>query len=753
MQNRQTNLANWPRDCDKSGAISLDADSLLKLLESKGRLNGFLNGYESRIQQQEMMQAVIRAFNSKHISLIEAGTGTGKSLAYLIPAVVKAAGDNRPVVIATKTINLQQQLTEKDIPLVRKVLGFDFKYALVKGISNYVCLRKLKDTENELDLLTPAESKQLGRIRAWASATPSGSKSELDFKPYSSVWEKVGCEFDTCTFRKCPHYEECHFFKARKEAEDAKILIVNHHILFADLAMRAADENYDDAALLPNYRHVIVDEAHHIEDVATEFFADHVSRLDFMKILGKISSEKTGTDAGRLSIIKKKVMQACKQAPKDQFDKLMTLFNVSLLFSRREVIRGVAEFFHTLTQFFNNKQKDGEEENKLRLFQSYTSDCFWLEEVKPQAEAFLRSIKSYTHTLHTLCREIKEIDHQPLQEQTAGLIAEISAYADRLDAKAAIVEKCTFEEIGKERVRWLETSLVNTLQNITMIEAKLDISSYLVENFFKKIETIVFCSATLTTSGNFTYFKNRLGLSSDELSYRSVDEEIFPSPFDYRKQAMLVIPSTLPPPQHSSYIDKASETILQAVKASHGNAFILFTSYTMLRQCCEKLSPILRKLRFVILKQGDDQRQTLLNHFRNTNRSVLFATDSFWEGVDVSGEALRLVILVKLPFRVPSEPIFQARSELIASQGGSPFLEYSLPSAIVKFKQGFGRLIRHKNDRGVVMVLDSRLMTKGYGKHFLKSLPDCPHLFTENPPKDLEAFYKRTYPLVLSRNS
>ncbi len=750
MQNRQT---NWSKDCDKSGVISLDTDSLLKLLEPKGRLNGFLSGYESRIQQQEMMRAVIEAFNSKHISLIEAGTGTGKSLAYLIPAAVKAAGDNQPVVIATKTINLQQQLIEKDIPLVAKVLGFDFKYALVKGIGNYVCLRKLKDTENELDLLPPAESKQLRRIQAWAETTPSGSKSELDFNPYSSVWEKVGCEFDTCTFRKCPHYEDCHFFKAREEAKEAKILIVNHHILFADLAMRAADDNYDDAALLPHYRHVIVDEAHHIEDVATEFFADHASRLDFMKILGKISSERTGSDAGRLSILKKKVMQASKLAPKDQFDKLMTLFNVQLLFSRREVIRQIADFFQALTHYFSHKQKNGEEENKLRLFQGYANDRFWLEEVKPYADSFLRSIKSYTHTLYTLCREIKEIDHQPLQEQSAGLLAEISAYAARLDEKAAVVEKCVFEEVGKECVRWLETSLVNTLQNITMIEAKLDISPYLVQNFFKKFETIVFCSATLTTSGNFNYFKNRLGLSLDELSYRNIEEAIFLSPFDYRKQVMLVIPSTLPSPQESSYIDKASEAILQAVKASHGNAFILFTSYIMLRQCCEKLTPILRKLRYVILKQGDDQRQTLLNHFRNTNRSVLFATDSFWEGVDVSGEALRLVILVKLPFRVPSEPIFQARSELIASQGRSPFLDYSLPSAIVKFKQGFGRLIRHKSDRGVVMVLDSRLIKKGYGKQFLKSLPDCPHIFTENPSKDMEAFYKRTYPLVLSRNS
>jgi ATP-dependent DNA helicase DinG len=732
--------------------MDLDCDSLLELLEPKGRLSGFLSDYECRRQQQEMMKAVALAFNVKNISLIEAGTGTGKSLAYLIPAVVKAVNDNQPVVIATKTINLQQQLIEKDIPLVAKVLGFKFKYALVKGMGNYVCMRKLEDTEYELDCLPRNESEQLRNIRAWAGSTSTGSKSELSFNPYSSVWEKVNCEADTCTYRRCPHYDRCHFFKAREEAKDAKILVANHHILFADLAMRASDDNYDDAAILPHYRHVIVDEAHHIEDVATEFFAEHVSRTDLMKTMGKISSEKTGSDSGRVPLLKKKLLAAYKQAPKDQFDKLSTLFNVSLPFRRREVIQAIADFFQTLTHFFNDKQTNREEENKLRLYNRHAGESFWLEEVRPRADALLRAVKSYVHSLRTLCREIKEIDHQPLQEQAAGLMTELAAYADRLDEKTNVIEKCVFEEVKDDSVRWLETSFVKTMQNIRLIEAKLDVSPYLVENFFTKFETIVFCSATLTTNRNFNYIKERLGLSCDRLSHRSVEEHIFQSPFDYQKQSLLLVPSILPSPQRHDYIEKASETILRAVKASHGNAFVLFTSYAMLKECFQKLSPKLRKLRFAVMKQGDDQRQTLLTNFRNTDRSVLFATDSFWEGVDVSGESLRLVILVKLPFRVPSEPIFQARSELITAKSGDPFREYALPSAIVKFKQGFGRLIRHKHDRGIVLVLDNRLMTKGYGKLFLRSLPECPHVFSEDPAKEMEAFYKRTYPLVLSRN-
>jgi len=243
-----------------------------------------------------------------------------------------------------------------------------------------------------------------------------------------------------------------------------------------------------------------------------------------------------------------------------------------------------------------------------------------------------------------------------------------------------------------------------------------------------------------------------LGLSSGELASRTVTETLLHSPFNFQKQSLLLVPSLMPPPNHSTYARAASEEILKAIKASHGNTFVLFTSYSLMRECFQILEPQLKALRFPVVKQGDDQRQALLHFFRKTERSVLFGTDSFWEGVDVSGEALRCVILVKLPFRVPSEPIFQARSELITKHGGDPFMEYALPGAVVKFKQGFGRLIRHQHDRGVVVVLDSRLMKKGYGKIFLRSLPDCAKQFTEDVGKEMKEFYRKTYPLVASRN-
>ncbi|NGX57133.1 MAG: putative ATP-dependent helicase DinG [Chlamydiae bacterium] len=736
---------------DFLNTIGIDPEPILELLKPGGRLCAFLKEFESRPQQAEMMESVISAFNDKEISLIEAGTGTGKSIAYLIPAVIKAVYHKERTLISTKTINLQEQLIQKDLPLVSKVLGVDFKAVLVKGMGNYLCLRKLQDSSMEELFLPNNQADQLRRIAAWGQQTKTGSKSDLPFNPFSAVWEKVNCEADTCTFRKCPFYQQCHFFKAREEAKDAQILVSNHHLLFADLALRAEEENYEEAALLPSYKHVVVDEAHHIEEVATDFFAQRVSRTDLMKIMGRLASEKAGDDAGRLPLLKKKLIQFYKKGPHDQIENLLNTFNVDLSFCRREVIQGIADLFQALSFFFEEKLSKQDEENKLRLHPHHYSEKVWEEEVVPAAQKFLHSIKKYVRMLQTLCRDIRDIDQDQLQEQALGLLTEVNAYAGRLDSYGQVVEEFVFSEIKDDSVRWIESHQMKTLNNIHLIEAKLDVSPHLVQNFFSKFQTIILCSATLSTNQNFGFMKKRLGLDSDLLSCRTINEKIFQSPFNFQKQSLLLVPSTLPPPNHKNYVDVASESILQAIKASHGNCFILFTSYTMLKQCYEKLSSRLRSLRFPIMKQGDDQRQALLCLFRKTERSVLFATDSFWEGVDVSGEALRCVILVKLPFKVPSEPIFQARSELIAKNGGDPFRDYALPGAVVKFKQGFGRLIRHKCDRGVVVVLDTRLMTKGYGKIFLRSLPDCPKLFTQDLEKEMKEFYRRTYPLVLSR--
>ncbi len=698
-----------------------------------------------------MVRRVVEAFNSGQIALIEAGTGTGKSLAYLLPAVIKAVTHKERTLISTNTINLQEQLVEKDLPLIRDALGLDFKSVLVKGMGNYLCLRKLDDAAPERLTAPKPEADQLRQIELWSQKTEDGSKSQLPFNPYGSVWEKVNCEADTCTYRKCPYYEQCHFFKARKEAEDAQILVSNHHLLFADLAFREEENLKDETAILPSYTHVILDEAHHIEDVATSFFADTVSRTEIMKTMGRLASEKRGEDGGRLPMIKKKLAHFYQKGPADPIKALVSRLDHELPLLRQDVLQALADFFDAVTMFFFDAKGEGDEENKQRLFPGDVENIRWKEEVIPETNKCLHAIENYTRTLLTSCQEIEEIEQPQLQEQIQGLLSEVRAFALRLEAYGKSIHEFVFQPFSDERVRWMEHQQLKTFSNLQLINAKLDISSHLVESLFTKFQTVILCSATLSTGRNFDFTKKRLGLDSDALCERAITELILPSPFDFEKQSLLLVPSGTPPPYHGAYPEKASEMILKAVKASHGNAFILFTSYALMKECAKILAPQLSRLRFPLLKQGDDQRQALLTQFKQTERAVLFGTDSFWEGVDVSGEALRLVVLVKLPFRVPSEPIFQARSELIAKRGGDPFRDYALPGAVVKFKQGFGRLIRHKHDRGVVLVLDNRLMTKGYGKMFLRSLPDCPKQFVQDIEQEMKAFYRRTYPLVADR--
>lgn len=734
----------------------LNVDEALHIAGNEGPLARILKGFEARPQQQAMLRDVVDAYNDKSVVLIEAGTGTGKSLAYLIPALLCALQHKERTVITTHTITLQEQLIHKDIPQLLKTLNIDVKAVLVKGMNNYLCLRKLEETAQEQLLMSQEELSEFSHIEAWAASTQDGSRSSLSTVPSMPLWERLGAEGDTCSNAQCPHYQRCFFFKARRQAEDAQILVVNHHLLFADLSIRAESENYTATAILPYYRHVIIDEAHHIEDVATDFFGERISKLGFLRNLKRLASETSQKNMGKIALLRLKLMQFYPNASAAAISSIFTRLNIDLPAKSNELQAHIQYLFQAVSdyadqQLDNDREDSAAPESKLRLFSEHFFSAAWQEAIAPKAVKLIATCKSYLQSMIALENDLKEVNDDRFQEQSKSLRADIIAFSERLTNHSNLIHNLVLNAPSKDKVHWIESTRLKTGRNIGIVSAHLDISKLLASALFSKFEAIILCSATLATNQRFDFIQQRLGITEQLLPEKKIVEKLYDSPFNYSKQALLLIPNDLPPPQSSHFTLAASEQIWQAIEASRGSTFVLFTSYGMMNKCHEILGDRLQSQRYHLFKQGEGSRQKILYQFKNTPRSVLFGTDSFWEGVDVSGEALRCVVIVKLPFRVPTEPIIQARTEAIVARGGDPFTEYSLPNAIVKFKQGFGRLIRHNNDRGCIICLDSRLITKGYGKFFLDSLPDCQRCLSPAAliEQQMRNFYRRTHHLII----
>lgn len=736
----------------------LNTEQVLQIIKPEGVLSQVLKGFEPREAQQHMLKDVLDAFENDAIALIEAGTGTGKSIAYLIPALLWAIETKERTLISTNTITLQEQLIEKDIPLLTKALGLELKAVLVKGMNNYLCLRKLEDSKHELRLMPIEESDELEKIDAWKDSTADGSRSELPFIPTSATWERVGAESDTCNHQECPYFQSCFFFKARRKANDAQILVANHHMLFADLACRAEQDNYKSPSVLPVYTRIIIDEAHNIEDIATDYFASRVTRLGVMRVLSRLTSEKQGKAHGKLTVLKDKLQESYGKHPTKEGSALFSKLNIELPGLRNDLLMHTTNAFQAYANFTDILQPakqvrprdDGGPpgENKLRLLSMHKTHPEWNKEIVPQAKQMMGSIERYVLAINGMESELKSLsNNERFNEQTKGIRFDITALAGRLMDAREVLENFISEKEEKSSVRWIESQMLRALTNINLVNADLDIATRLADFLFSKFSTVILCSATLATNKQFSFIRNRLGITNQYLPKKRVTENIYDSPFNYREQALFFVPTDIPSPMEPSFNQVAAERIWQAVQASRGNAFVLFTSYSMLKACHQQLEKRLQENRYTVFKQGDDNRNSLLNKFKNTDRSVLFGTDSFWEGVDVVGDALRCVIIVKLPFKVPSEPIIQARTEAITTNGGDPFMDYSLPNAIVKFKQGFGRLIRNKRDRGCIVCLDNRLINKGYGQQFLNSLPPCQFIFADSNimQQQMTDFYRKTF--------
>ncbi|MDB4989768.1 MAG: hypothetical protein JWN04_4946 [Myxococcaceae bacterium] len=662
----------------------MQATSAVDVLGQDGPLARALPGYEERAEQLAMTELVERALAEDTVALIEAGTGTGKTLAYLVPALLSG----KKVVVSTGTKTLQEQIVHRDLPLLARHLGVPVSAAMMKGLGNYLCLRRYGEFMASPESERVTSPRSLALLREFRLSTTTGERSELKLPEDAPVWAEVQSGSETRIGQRCPHYEACFVTRMRREAEQAQIIVVNHHLFFADLALRGPHGG----SAIPDYDAVIFDEAHQIESVVTEFFGVRVS-------------------TARVEALMRDAERAFRSA-----HLLESVLPIST-----SVLASASDFFSSLPS-----AREHETGRKLLPSDALSGEC--------QA-----SLGRFDATLEVLHTEIRSCAH------ASDPIAQLAKRVTRVREDLAIIAQ------GREtHVNWIEARGRSTSIGASPIE----IGHVLRDRMFERGGAAVFTSATLTTRGKsasskkrvvvraedevevlatdagFAFFKERIGLDFPAL------ELSVPSPFDYARQAALYLPRSLPDPRDPGFLAAAVDEIVSLIELTQGGAFVLCTSLRNMQRLHALSAPRLARAPLI---QGMAPKRDLLETFKARSDSVLFASASFWEGVDVPGHALRLVIIDKLPFEVPTDPLVQARCERLEERGESSFMRYLVPSAALSLKQGFGRLIRTRSDRGIVAVLDRRLTTKGYGQVLLRSLPDASRCYSR---AEVSAFWQ-----------
>ena len=695
--------------------VALDRGDLDAVLAPAGALDARFSGYEDRPGQRAMLGAVIDRFNDGGIAIVEAGTGTGKSLAYLLPAVRWAQENGERTVVSTNTINLQEQLAEKDLPLVQKLVG-DVKWALVKGRGNYISIRRaLLAAESQTSLFEEDRSVEMRALLDWIGSTDDGSLTDLPFSPADETWEEVRSDPDICLRARCPHFQECFYQRSRRKAASADLLVVNHHLLFTDLAVRRATANYSQAAVLPSYDRVILDEAHNVEDAATSHLGVEVTRRGLYRAMSRLDRRGRGI----LTAIHEAVGGA-EEGPELR-ERLENRVRPALSRARAEV-EGLVERLEPFAPAGEGAVRLGEQSG-----------------VEPAAnEEVAERLRATLAGLGALEREVSELRArleltEELVDRLEGRLLDLRSIERRL--AAAVHGLRLVLAPGDEAaafVRWLESRGRGRRTNLVMAAAPIELGALLRESLFTRADTSILTSATLTTRGSFEFLRSRLGITTHDLgldeSEIEVAESVVPSPFEFATQAMLAVPTDLPAAGGGDprFHEATAEVLSEFAAITDGGVFALFTSHGALRSAAQGLRDRGVDGRWPLFVQGEDDRHRLLEHFVGAGRGILLGTSSFWEGVDVPGDPLRGLVIQKLPFRVPTDPITAARMEAIERQGRDPFGSFMLPHAALRLKQGFGRLIRSRADRGAVVLLDDRIVTKRYGRYLRESLPPAP---------------------------
>jgi len=734
------------------GSPVLDPDAIAGDLGPEGPIAAALSsrqpstasGYEDRASQRAMAAEVAALYNTGGVALLEAGTGVGKSLAYLVPALRWAALRGERTVVSTNTINLQEQLVGKDLPLLASALvDQPVRFALLKGWRNYLCLHRLEHVRlGGAALFDSDQERELDALAEWAHDTADGSLAEAPAPlPRPEVWDEVAAEPDLCGRQRCPHYDRCFVFRARRAAAQADVVVVNHHLLMSDVAVRRVQHNWHEAAVIPAYARLVVDEGHHLEEAAGAHLGATVTRRAWERLMARLDRRGGKGLLVRLAAALRGIDDLLSTASIDLVRDTLMPMTVATR-ERGEIV------FDLLAALLSEAGKP-----QLRLDDTFGAHPVWAAGLGTVLDDLIRDVTALDDALRVI--QGRHAGDELQAEALGPILNELRGVGRRLTAAAAaLCDALAPSPDSEPAVRWLERrrsagdrdrpggERAGRGTNVAVCVVPLDLAPILREDLFERVETAIVTSATLAAEGRFDFLATRLGVDGPDVGVRTAR---YASPFDYREQALLAIPTDVPAPN----LDPAGHTaavvriVRDVVRATGGGVFVLFTSHRDVQAVAQGLAAGDREAIPDLLIHGSQPRDTLLKQFRASGDAVLLGTASFWEGVDVPGRALRALVIARLPFRVPTEPVTAAQCERIAARGGDPFVEYMLPQASLRLNQGFGRLIRSTSDRGVVVLADPRVVTKVYGRGLLDALPPARRVAGPWPAvrRRVEAFF------------